>query len=318
METDNEVKVCVVVPAKINLFLTVDGLRSDGYHDLTTVFQTVSLHDRLSAEMIGDPTRLHPAHRRRLNVELVHDAGPSVPTGRDNLIVQAAELLLRRMGVDVADDLRDDSLVALLRLNKTIPIAAGMAGGSADAAAALLALNRLWDAGCSREELCEMAAGLGADVPFCLSGGTALATGTGTAVAEIMCRGEYHWVVGVSDAHLSTPDVYREWDRTGAPSGASVDGVLAALRTGDVHELAAAVHNDLQEPAFALVPGLRERAEAMTEAGALATIVSGSGPTLLGLAATEDDAVALAETVSEHFMRVEVASAPAGGPRREN
>lgn len=316
METEREVKVSVVVPAKINLFLTVDALRSDGYHDITTVFQTVGLHDRLSAEMIGDPARLHPAHRRRLTVELVHDAGPTVPTDRTNLVVQAAELLLDHMGVDVSDDLRDDTLVALLRLQKSIPVAAGMAGGSADAAAALLALNRLWDVGCTREELADMAGALGADVPFCLTGGTALATGTGTAVAEIMCRGEYHWVVGVSDDQLSTPDVYREWDRSGVGTGSSVDGVLAALRTGDVDELAAAVHNDLEEAAFNLVPELRARAAAMDDAGALVTIVSGSGPTLLGLARSEAHAVVLADAVADQFVRVEVAAAPAGGPRR--
>lgn len=312
------VRARVRVPAKINLFLAVEGLRDDGYHELTTVFQTVALHDRLTAEMVGEPAWLHPAHRRRLRVSLAHDAGPEVPTGRDNLVVRAAELLLEAMGVPVEDEELEDVLVATLELEKSIPVAAGMAGGSADAAAALVVLNELWDAGCTRAELEALGARLGADVPFCVAGGTSLATGTGTAVAPVLCHGEFHWVIGISPEQLSTPDVYRAWDDAGSESTADVAGVLAALRSGEVDELAAAVHNDLEGPAFSLLPPLRDRAERLRDAGAVTTLLSGSGPTLLGLASSEEHAVALANDVVGVFDRVVVASSPAGGPRLES
>ena len=311
------VRASVRVPAKINLFLAVEGRRDDGYHDLTTVFQTVGVHDRVTASMADDPARHHPAHRRRLRIRLVHDGGVDVPDGDDNLVLRAAHHMLRCMGVSDVERREDivDPLDVLIELEKDIPIAAGMAGGSADAAATVLALKHLWQVECTSDEIVGMTAELGADVPFCVTGGTALGRGTGTAVAQVMNRGEHAWVVGVSRPGLSTPDVFAAWDDLGLAPSTGVEAVLAALRTGDVDELAAAVHNDLQVAAFHLRPGLEERAAVLRDAGALAALVSGSGPTLLGLARSEEDAVAIAAAVEDDFDRVLVATSPAGGPK---
>ena len=189
-----------------------------------------------------------------------------------------------------------------------------MAGGSADAAAVLVALNHLWEVDLDRDVLRDLAAELGADVPFCVTGGTALATGTGTATAQVLTRGDYHWVIGISDEPLSTPEVYGTFDRIGAPSEVEPDAVLQALRTGDTEALGAALHNDLEQAAFHLRPTLRDARDALLDAGALGALVSGSGPTVVGLAATAQHAAELAGAVATHFDRVEVAVSPAGGP----
>lgn len=303
------------MPAKVNLFLAVRGVRADAFHELVSIMQTISLRDSVVASMAGDPAFLHPATRRLLRVEFSHDGTAGVPTGTDNLVVRAANALLERLtGSCGTPPDSAHALVTHVHLDKRIPVAAGMAGGSADAAAALIALNALWDGGLEKEELREVAAELGADVPFCVTGGTALATGTGTATAQVLCRGTFHWVVGMSDEPLSTPQVYRSFDEVGTPTEKEPDVVLHALRTGDVEVLGSALHNDLETAAFHLRPSLREARDAMLEAGALGAIVSGSGPTVIALA--EDKAVAtqVQAAVAGHFDRCEVASSPSGGP----
>lgn len=303
------------MPAKVNLFLAVRGRRPDGYHELVSIMQTISLRDSVVASMAGDPAYLHPSTRRLLRVEFSHDGTAGVPGGDDNLVVRAAKALLARLGGngDVGVD-DEHALVTRVHLDKQIPVAAGMAGGSADAAATLIALNALWDGGLEKDELRAVAAELGADVPFCVTGGTALATGTGTATAQVLCRGSFHWVVGMSHEALPTPQVYRTFDEIGTPTQMEPDVVLQALRTGDVEVLGAALHNDLQLAAFHLRPGLREARDAMLEAGALGAIVSGSGPTMIALA--EDKVVAgrIQAAVADHFDRCEVATSPSGGP----
>lgn len=310
------VHVDVRVPAKVNLFLAVRGLRQDGYHELVSVMQTISLKDRVSASMHGDAAFLHPAMRRMLRVEFIPDATAGVPTGADNLVVRAAHALLDRLGGNGAGDVDDDqALVTRVELDKQIPVAAGMAGGSADAAATLVALNTLWDGGLERDELRELAAELGADVPFCVTGGTALATGTGTATAQVLCRGVFHWVVGMHDEPLSTPEVYRVFDEIGTPTEKEPDVVLHALRTGDVDVLGSALHNDLDGAACHLRPSLEAGRDAMLEAGALGSIVSGSGPTVIALAEDRVAATRIQAAVSTLFDRCEVASSPSGGPK---
>ena len=308
-------RVRVRVPSKVNLFLAVRGSRPDGYHDLVTVLQTVSIHDTVLARLDGSVASAHPAARRFMELAFTQEAGPEVPPGADNLAVRAARELMGLVGVGTSQREGEGTVpVTRLHLTKRIPVAAGMAGGSADAAATLLALNQLWGTDLGREELRDIAAELGADVPFCVTGGTALATGTGAATAQVLCRGAYHWVVGISGEPLSTPAVYRAFDEVGSPSEAEPDAVLQALRTGDAEALGAALHNDLEVAAFSLRPELREARDAFLDHGALGALVSGSGPTVVGLAESAQHASELARRMDGVFDRVEKAVSPAGGP----
>lgn len=308
-------RVRVRVPCKTNLFLRVSGRRDDGYHDLVTVLQTLSLHDTVIGSLEVSGASAHPAARRFMDLAFSTDGQDGVPGGEENLAVRAARLLMSHLGMGTgpADDPHDGP-VTRLHLSKRIPVAAGMAGGSADAAATLVALNHLWQADLDRELLRELAADLGADVPFCVGGGTALATGTGTTTAQVLSRGTYHWIVGVTDVALSTPEVYRVYDHLGATGTAEPDAVLQALRTGDAEALGAGLHNDLEVAALHLLPELAAKRDALLQAGALGAIVSGSGPTIVGLARSAQDAIALASAVEPEFDRVEIATSPAGGP----
>jgi len=319
----------VRIPAKINLHLGVGPRREDGYHDVVTVLQTVSIFDTLRLQVDGDGQAAHPSARRRMRVRLTVDGDGSVggvPADASNLVIVAAVRLMEQLGMqpDAAgatgsssapDGERSDATpTTRLHLTKRIPVAAGMAGGSADAAAALVGLNDLWDADLSRESLLAIAAGIGSDVPFCVLGGSALATGTGTAVVRVLARGSTHWVVGIDRAPLSTAAVYAAFDRLEPPALSDPDALLQALRTGDLDAIARSLHNDLEPAAIALRPELVARREAMLRAGALATLVSGSGPTMLALARDARDARRLAAEVEEHFDAVEVAVSPSGGP----
>lgn len=316
--SDQEVSVGlrVRVPAKINLFLAVRGSRPDGYHEIVTILHTVELYDRLELHLQGSRTAcFHPAARRLMEVELEHDAGPDVPSDDRNLVVRAGRLLADALGPDARSSSTEvDHPVTRIRLGKSIPVAAGMAGGSADAAGTLVALNRLWDCGLSSEELREVAAELGSDVPFCVTGGTALATGTGASTAQVLSRGSYHWVVGIDEEPLPTADVYRAWDEHCRPSEIEPDAVLHALRTEDPEALGAALHNDLEEAVFALRPRLRDRRQALLDADALGAVVTGSGPTLVALAADRGHAEDIVAEIGGSFDRVEVVRSPAGGP----
>lgn len=313
-------RVEVRTPAKINLFLAIRGRRPDGYHDLVSVMQTVALHDRLSVDIDGPPAHeQHPAAHRRMQISLSVDETRGVPAGRGNLVAQAAALLGARMGfVDPTQDwmaqVPGRAHRTAIALRKRIPVAGGMAGGSSDAAGTLVALNALWDCGLGVDDLRDMAADLGSDVPFCVVGGTALATGRGTQVARVLCRGTFHWVIGASDEPLSTADVYRHWDEVAEPSTTEPDVVLTALSAGDAEALGAALVNDLQPAVFRLRPELADARGALLDAGALGAVVSGSGPTVIGLAADEADAHRIADRVADHFDRVHTAASPAGGP----
>ncbi len=310
--------VSVRVPAKLNLFLAVRGQRTDGYHELVSVLQTVSLYDELRAGFSGPPGREHhPTSRRRMSVELRTHGAEGLPADRDNLAVRAALALGSRAGFSELSEPGDpDAPRTVIDLYKRIPVAGGMAGGSADAAAALVALNELWRCELDRDELRALAAELGSDVPFCVVGGTALATGRGTALAQVLCRGTFSWVVATSDEPLSTADVFRAWDRHCRPGLIEPDAVLAALRGSDPVALAAALHNDLEPAAFALRPELAEAKDALIDAGALGAVLSGSGPTLLALCEDEEAANAVAKRASPAHREAVVARSPAGGPGR--
>lgn len=270
--------VTVRVPAKVNLHLSVGPRRDDGYHDVTSVMHAVSLTDEVTA-----------VSAEGFAAEVTGEGAADVPTDSENLAVAAAVRLARQAGVGGG---------VLLRIRKTIPVAGGMAGGSADAAAALVACDALWRTGLERSELLEIAASLGADVPFALTGGTALATGRGDNIAPVLARGQFHWVFALADRGLSTPSVYAEYDRGDPVPEHDPDAVLAALRAGDAIALGRALHNDLQAPALRLRPALRRVLEAGLELGALGGVVSGSGPTCAFLARSQTDAVAFAAAMA--------------------
>ena len=280
----------VRAPAKINLELRVGGPRRDGFHELATVFHAVSLWDELEAE---------PADALELVVE--GPAASGVPTGRRNLVLRAGELLAERTGTEAG---------ARIRLHKQIPVAGGMAGGSADAAAALVACDALWQTGLTRAELAEVAAELGSDVPFALLGGTAIGVGRGERLTPALARGEYHWVIVESAAGLSTPAVYAETDRLRRgrvlPEPRVSDALMQALRRGEPAAIADALGNDLQPAALALLPELERTLELGRRAGALAGLVSGSGPSVVfatrGHEHALDVAAALGETGELHTV----------------
>ena len=271
--------VTVRVPGKLNLHLAVGARRDDGFHDLTTVFQAVSLYDDLTAE---DTTGA-------VTCTVTGEGSDALPTGPDNLAVRAALRLAKFAGVGRG---------ARLSIVKGIPVAGGMAGGSADAAAALVACDALWHTGLAREDLDGLAASLGSDVPFALQGGTALGVGRGEQVSPVLARGQFHWALALADEGLSTAEVYAEHDRGDPQPVLDADGVLAALRAADAAALGKALHNDLQAAALRLRPSLRRTLDAGVEYGALGAIVSGSGPTCAFLAASKSEAVDLAARLS--------------------
>ena len=309
-------RVSVRVPAKVNLFLAVRGVRDDGYHELTTVLQTVSIFDELRVAVTGPPGQgHHPAARRRMRLVLRHGGQAGLPDGEANLAVRAGLLLGRAAGVlDGVAETAPAGPTTLLELAKAIPIAGGMAGGSADAAAALVALNELWRCELPRQRLRELAGELGSDVPFCVTGGTALASGRGTALAQVLCKGRFHWVVVPDAVPLRTGDVYRAWDERCEASEIEPDAVLQALRSADAVALGAALHNDLEPAAFALRPELADRKDRLMAAGALGAVLSGSGPTMLALVADKSHARAVADVVTPALGAPILATSPAGGP----
>ncbi|MBH5335200.1 4-(cytidine 5'-diphospho)-2-C-methyl-D-erythritol kinase [Streptomyces pactum] len=292
--------VTVRVPAKVNVQLAVGAPRPDGFHDLANVFLAVGLYDEITVT---------PSDTLRITV-----TGPDahlVPRDGTNLAARAAELLAARYGV------KDPGVH--IHIAKDIPVAGGMAGGSADGAGALLACDALWGTGAGRTELLDICAELGSDVPFSLVGGAALGRGRGEILTPLDVRGVFHWVFAPADGGLSTPAVYRECDRlragTAVPEPEATPQLLAALRTGDPVSLAAAVSNDLQPAAVSLRPSLAATLEAGTAAGALAALVSGSGPTCAFLAedAAAAERVAAALTASGTCRAARVAQGPAAG-----
>ncbi len=271
-------RVTVRVPAKINLELVVGPRRPDGYHDLATVFHAVGLYDEVTVARADD-----------WSVRVCGSYADQVPTGPGNLALDAARALAKATG---------GGEPVAISVDKEIPVAAGLAGGSADAAAALVACDLLWGLDADRALIDQVAAGLGSDVNFALSGGTAMGSGRGEHVAPVLGRGRYHWVLAVSDEGLSTADVFAELDRlrAGQPVGPPEPSaaMMTALRSGEPEALAGSMANDLQPAAFSLRPALREVLEAGLEYGALGGVVSGSGPTVAFLVNGPEGALDLA------------------------
>ncbi|MGP4112192.1 4-(cytidine 5'-diphospho)-2-C-methyl-D-erythritol kinase [Streptomyces sp. 4N509B] len=311
--------VTVRVPAKVNVQLAVGPPGPDGFHELANVFLAVALHDDVTAAPAPPGTGI------RLACE-----GPdadAVPLDDSNLAARAAALLAAHHGLPTPD--------VDLHIAKDIPVAGGMAGGSADAAGALLACDALWGTATPAEELHALASRLGSDVPFCLLGGAALGQGRGERLTPLPVAGTFHWVFAVADGGLSTPAVYRECDRlraaaepAGQPAAEPAAGaaheprpdpvLLAALRDGDAAALAARLPaaNDLQPAALSLRPALADTLAAGRAAGALAGLVSGSGPTCAFLVADADAARAVAARLADSgtCRSARVTTAPAPGP----
>ncbi|MEU2928577.1 4-(cytidine 5'-diphospho)-2-C-methyl-D-erythritol kinase [Streptomyces sp. NPDC007251] len=291
--------VTVRVPAKVNVQLAVGAARPDGFHDLANVFLAVGLYDEVTVT---------PADELRITCE-----GPDaaqVPLDRTNLAARAAIALAGRRGIE--PDVH-------IHIAKDIPVAGGMAGGSADGAGALLACDRLWGTAASRAELLAICADLGSDVPFSLVGGAALGTGRGERLTALEVGGTFNWVFAMAERGLSTPAVFRAFDRLAEgrdiPEPVASPELLQALAKGDAEALGAAVANDLQPAALSLFPELAGTLEAGRGAGALAALVSGSGPTTAFLTRDAESAqkVAAALRASGTCKAVRTAAGPVPG-----
>ncbi|UOQ56098.1 4-(cytidine 5'-diphospho)-2-C-methyl-D-erythritol kinase [Leucobacter allii] len=298
--------ITVRAPGKINVFFRVGALQQDGYHDVASLYQAVSLFEEVTAAPAAD-----------FSVRFTGPIdGSALPVDDRNLALAAAKLLAERTGYPGG---------AALTVFKRVPIAGGMGGGSADAAATLLACDELWGTGLGRHGLLPLAAELGADVPFALEGGTAVGTGRGDELSPALAKGSFHWVLVLSDAGLSTPRVYGTLDahrerHAGAlgpqPELVKVEtAVLQAVRVGDADSLAEAMHNDLQVAALKLAPGLVDLLEQGESRGALAGIVSGSGPTLAFLVDSAEAAASLRGMFCREGHRAITVTGPVPGAR---
>jgi len=271
--------VRVRAAGKINLALRVGPRRPDGFHPLATVFQAVS---------VFDDVEVRHARPGTFAVSVTGPQAELVPTDGRNLVVHAAHLLIERY--------RLDRVGAEIAIRKSIPVTGGMAGGSADCAAALLALSVLWDLDVTPNELAELGGRLGSDVPFALMGQTAFGKGRGDDLVPVLSRGTYHWVLAFADFELSTPAVFARFDELNPAPSPDLDvprGMLEVLASGDANALAGVLVNDLQDAALALRPELARTMDTGLEAGALASLVSGSGPTIAFLAPSEEAAIDL-------------------------
>jgi len=296
--------VTVRVPAKVNLQLSVGPREADGFHNLVTVFQAISIFDEITV------TLAQPNSGVSISISGDHTHG--VPADSNNLAVKAAALIAQEYDLDI--DVHID-------IKKSIPVAGGMAGGSADAAATIVAIDYLFSLGMNREEMSEIAAQLGSDVPFMLSGGTAIGTGHGEQLTPALSRGTYHWVLALSTVGLTTPAVYAECDRLRAESEivepVTNEVLLQALLASDPKTVGASLVNDLQAAACSLRPALRLVLDVGQEYGALGALVSGSGPTVAFLVADEEAGLDLAVALTASGVVGSVARAygPVGGAK---
>ena len=296
--------VVVRTPAKINLQLAVCPLGQDGFHEVTTVFQAISLFDDVSVKFATENSGTQ--------LTLSGATAGGVPTDDENLAIRAAKLMADKY--DLTTDLS-------IHLKKEIPVAGGMAGGSADAAGVIVAIDSLFEIGLSRDEMEAVAAQLGSDVPFGISGGIAIGRGRGDQLTPALSRGSYYWVLALSGQGLSTPAVYQESDRLreglDIASPQVSDVMMQALRAGDAIGLGAALSNDLQSAACSLRPALRLVLDVGRDYGALGGIVSGSGPTVAFLVEDEEKSMDLTVALSSSGVVAGVvrASGPVHGAR---
>jgi 4-diphosphocytidyl-2-C-methyl-D-erythritol kinase len=273
--------VTVRVPAKVNLQLSVGPKEADGYHNLVSVFQAISVFDDITIKL-GEPSS-------GLTISVIGDQTHGVPADANNLAAKAVSLISKEYDLTVD---------AHIEIKKSIPVAGGMAGGSADAAGTIIGIDYLYSLDMTREEMTEIAAKIGSDVPFMLSGGTAIGTGHGDQLTAALSRGTYHWVLAVSTVGLSTPAVYAECDRLRGEleivEPQTNEALMQSLLAADATGVGAALVNDLQLAACSLRPAIRLVLDVGQEYGALGAIVSGSGPTVAFLVADQDSGLDLA------------------------
>lgn len=292
------------VPAKVNLQLSVGPLASDGYHEVTTVFQAISLFDdvSLATAPVGNG----------LSIDITGQTSNGVPADSSNLAIRAAKLMIKNY--DLPADLA-------IKLKKEIPVAGGMAGGSADAAGVIVGLDSLFELGLSRDEMESVGSKIGSDVPFSICGGVAIGSGRGDQITPALAKGNYFWVLALSNQGLATPSVYQECDRL--REGLSIatpqvsEPLMQALRAGDAKALGKALSNDLQSAACSLRPALRLVLDVGVDYGALGGIVSGSGPTVAFLVSSDEHAMDLTVALSASGVVSSVARAtgPVSGAR---
>ncbi len=273
------------VPAKVNLQLSVGPLGSDGYHEVITVFQAISLFDDVSVATapVGNG----------LTIDISGQTSSGVPADSSNLAIRAAEQMVKTydLPVDLA-----------IKLKKEIPVAGGMAGGSADAAGVIVGLDSLFELGLSRDEMESVGSKIGSDVPFSICGGVAIGSGRGDQITPALAKGNYFWVLALSGQGLATPSVYQECDRL--REGLSIatpqvsEPLMQALRAGDAKALGKSLSNDLQSAACSLRPALRLVLDVGVDYGALGGIVSGSGPTVAFLVSSDEHAMDLTVALS--------------------
>jgi 4-diphosphocytidyl-2-C-methyl-D-erythritol kinase len=292
------------VPAKVNLQLSVGPLGADGFHEVTTVFQAISLFD--------DVTVATAEKGEGIKISITGQTSGGVPADNSNLAVKAAQLMIKNY--DLPEDL-------VIKLKKEIPVAGGMAGGSADAAGVIVGLDSLFELGLSRDVMESVGSKIGSDVPFSICGGVAIGTGRGDQITPALAKGSYNWVLALSGQGLATPSVYQECDRLreGLSIAAPVvsEPLMQALRAGDAKALGKALTNELQPAACSLRPALRLVLDVGIDYGALGGIVSGSGPTVAFLVSDDDHAMDLTVALSSSGVVSSVvrASGPTNGAR---
>ena len=273
------------VPAKVNLQLAVGPLGDDGFHEVTTVFQAISLFD--------DVTVATAPENNGISIQITGQTSTGVPSDNSNLAVKAATLMIKKY--DLPNDLN-------IKLKKEIPVAGGMAGGSADAAGVIVGLDSLFELGLSRDEMEMVGSKIGADVPFSICGGVAIGTGRGDQITPALFKGSYNWVLALSGQGLATPSVYAECDRLREGLSISTpvvsEQLMQALRAGDAKALGKSLSNDLQPAACSLRPALRLVLDVGIDYGALGGIVSGSGPTVVFLVKDDEHAMDLTVALS--------------------
>lgn len=301
--------VRVKAPGKVNVSLDVGPLRPDGYHSVASVYLAVSLYEEVAATSTDNgaiTVSISPASTLDLD-------GVEIPLDERNLAYRAAAIMA---------DVSENSTGVHLEITKRVPVAGGMGGGSADAAATLLACDALWNSGLSRDELAHLAAELGADVPFSLLGGTAVGLGLGDELSPALVKAQTDWVLVPAGYGLSTPEVYRTLDRLRTADGSAVEEpsavdprILKALRSGDAKALGQVLVNDLQRASIELAPGLRDTVGLGESCGAIAGIVSGSGPTVAFLTHSPGAAAGLAEDLRHHGLDALAVHGPVHGAR---
>ncbi|MDP9425876.1 MAG: 4-(cytidine 5'-diphospho)-2-C-methyl-D-erythritol kinase [Actinomycetota bacterium] len=282
--TEAPARVRLKAFAKVNYALEVRGVRPDGYHEISTVMQSVSLCDELSLERSDEGFQL-----------LVEPERASIGPKDENTVFRAWSLLREATGED---------LPVCARLRKAIPAGAGLGGGSADAAAALVGLNEMFGLGLGDGKLREIGLRIGADVPFCVSGGTALGEGIGEKLTPLPAPPDHHLVVAKPDAGAETARIYKAYDERPGEGRPSTARTLDALRAGDLGALARLLGNDLAPVTEVLVPEVGELREVLARAGALGTLMSGSGTAVYGLFGSEAAAREAERRIEAPFARI--------------